>query len=110
MRRCEVYFAGSDRLIDQLFLERVGEGMIRCYPVHDEVVGFLTQRPPNAGRFAMAREKTMFGARVPRFRALKVSMESEWLPVMMRLLDLDNCLDAGDLGCGFPLLAEDPCK
>ncbi len=89
MRRCEAYFAGSGRLIDQLFQPRVGEGMIRCYLVQNEVVGFSTQAPRSAGNFAMAREKTMFGALEPRFRALKDIMESQWVPAVMRILDLD---------------------
>ena len=90
LRHCEVYFAGSGRLIDQLFQSRVAEGMIRCYLVHDQVVGFSTQTPRGAGNFAMAREKTMFGALEPRFHALRASMESDWVPAMMSLLDLDT--------------------
>ena len=39
-RRCEPYFSASGRMIDQEYQERLPEGMIRCYLVHDRVVGF----------------------------------------------------------------------
>src|SRR5690349_9708307 len=39
-RRCEQYFASNGRMIDQEYQERLSEGMIRCYLVHDKVAGF----------------------------------------------------------------------
>jgi len=39
-RRCEPYFSANGRMIDQEYQERLPEGMIRCYLVHDKVVGF----------------------------------------------------------------------
>ncbi len=38
--RCAQYFAGDGRIIDQEYQERLPEGMIRCYLVHDKVAGF----------------------------------------------------------------------
>ena len=38
--RCEPYFSANGRIIDQEYQERLPEGMIRCYLVHDRVVGF----------------------------------------------------------------------
>ena len=39
-RRCEPYFSANGRMIDQEYQVRLPEGMIRCYLVHDKVVGF----------------------------------------------------------------------
>jgi hypothetical protein len=39
-RRCAPYFAGEGRMIDQAYQERLPEGMVRCYLVHDRVAGF----------------------------------------------------------------------
>ena len=41
--RCEVYFAGGGRMIDQAYQARLPEGMVRCYLVHDCVEGFGLQ-------------------------------------------------------------------
>ncbi len=38
--RCEEYFLADGRMIDQAYQERLPDGMIRCYLVHDKVVGF----------------------------------------------------------------------
>src|SRR3954466_3544756 len=38
--RCERYFVGSGRMIDQQYQTRLPEGMVRCYLVHDKVAGF----------------------------------------------------------------------
>jgi hypothetical protein len=38
--RCQPYFENDGRVIDQVYQERLPEGMVRCYLVHDKVVGF----------------------------------------------------------------------
>src|SRR5262249_49325349 len=38
--RCEQYFIANGRMIDQEYQERLPEGMIRCYLVHEQVAGF----------------------------------------------------------------------
>ncbi|HTA11630.1 MAG TPA: Cj0069 family protein, partial [Streptosporangiaceae bacterium] len=43
--RCEEYFAWSGCLVDQPYQQRLADGLIRCYFVHDEVTGFLHQWP-----------------------------------------------------------------
>jgi hypothetical protein len=55
LHRCESYFAGEGRVIDQAYQERLPEGMARCYLVHDRVAGFghqavntLFPAPPGA--------------------------------------------------------------
>jgi hypothetical protein len=40
MSRCQVYFSGGGRIIDQPFQSRLPDGMIRCYLAQNEVVGF----------------------------------------------------------------------
>ena len=45
MARCEAYFAWSGCLVAQAFQNRLGDGMIRCYLSHDDVVGFCHQWP-----------------------------------------------------------------
>ncbi len=40
IQRCAPYFEGTGCVIDQPYQTRLGEGMIRCYMVHDRVVGF----------------------------------------------------------------------
>ena len=35
LTRCEPYFIGHGRMIDQTYQERLPEGMVRCYLVHD---------------------------------------------------------------------------
>ena len=89
--RCEAYFTAEGRLIDQPFLPRLPEGMIRCYLVQDRVVGFGRQLikallPPGAGE---PGPRIMSGADYPPFQALRAKMEGDWVPAMMRRLQID---------------------
>ena len=43
VERCVPYFDGEGRIIDQPFQPRLVDGMVRCYLVHDRVVGFGEQ-------------------------------------------------------------------
>jgi hypothetical protein len=91
MDRCEGYFAGDGRLIDQPFQARLPEGMIRCYAVQDKVVGFGRQlikalMPPEAGE---PGPRIMSGADDPAFRVLKTKVEDDWIPALMRRLEID---------------------
>ena len=99
MQRCERYFAYSDgagRLIDQPFQNRITEGMIRCYLVKDEVVGFARQFPHEGSStelrrvFGLPSQKTMFGPNEPDLRVLRRKLESEWVPEMQRLVEVDQ--------------------
>jgi hypothetical protein len=90
MGRCEAYFAGDGRVIDQPFQARLPEGMIRCYLVQDRVVGFGRQlikalMPPEAGE---PGPRIMSGADYPQFQALRRGMEDDWVPAMMRRLEI----------------------
>jgi hypothetical protein len=91
MDRCETYLAGQGRLIDQPFQARLPEGMIRCYSVQNRVVGFGRQlikalMPPEAGE---PGPRIMSGADDPAFRALRAKVEDDWVPALMRRLDID---------------------
>lgn len=90
MKRCEEYFFERGCMIDQPFQPRVVEGMIRCYMVHDEVVGFLHKLPKSnglgvSGSPGITHEEWAIG-----FKALKAKVESEWVPAMQQLLDIDT--------------------
>jgi hypothetical protein len=89
--RMEGYFTGEGRVIDQPFQARLPDGMIRCYLVQDRVVGFGRQLikallPPEAGE---PGPRIMSGADYPPFQNLKSMMEDDWVPAMMRRLQID---------------------
>jgi hypothetical protein len=96
-RRCERYFAGDGRMIDQAYQPRLPEGMIRCYLVHDKVAGFghqainaLYPAPPGAPPEAAPQPgpRLYHPASVPEFQPLKKQLEAEWVPELQRLLDI----------------------
>ncbi len=97
--RCEQYFIGDGRIIDQAYQPRLTEGMVRCYLVHDKVAGFGHQAvnalyPAPTG--APPTEAPQPGLRLyhpptmPEFQSLKRIVEQEWVPAMQRLLDIDT--------------------
>ena len=103
MARLEKHFGGEGRMIgmvgmiDQCFQERLQEGMIRCYMVQGQVVGFGHQRirallpPPPEGLDSPAAKpgpRIMSGADAPDFQALRQQLESEWIPGLQRLVDI----------------------
>ncbi|MDP9238033.1 MAG: Cj0069 family protein [Chloroflexota bacterium] len=91
VERCRRYFDSSGLLVDQAFQPRLLEGMIRCYMIQDAVAGFAHQSPSSPDQIlGLPAAKTMFPETAPRFQVLKRNMESEWLPGMRRLLDLDR--------------------
>jgi hypothetical protein len=90
-------FAWSGFLIDQPFESRLADGMIRCYLVHDEVVGFQHQWPRGlldaescAHLDAVPPVRQMEAADTARYRRLRSKMEQEWVPQMQELLGLDR--------------------
>ncbi len=90
--RCEPYFEAGGLMVEQPFQERIAEGMIRVYLTHDEVVGFAHQypaglRPESAGEPPPG--KRFEPANASGYQDLRDLMESEWVPQMQQLLDLD---------------------
>lgn len=99
LKRCEPYFAGDGRMIDQAYQPRLPEGMIRCYLVHDKVAGFghqainaLCPAPPGAPPDAAPQPgpRLYYPPSMPEFQSLKHQLEQEWVPAMQRLLDIDT--------------------
>jgi len=96
MRRCEPYFAGTGRIIDQAFQPRLPEGMIRCYLTQGEVVGFGHQlikamvAPPAGASPEAPGPRIMHPPDAPAFRPLREMMETNWVPGMQRLLDIST--------------------
>ena len=93
VQRCEPYFAHGGVVVEQPFLERVSDGMIRVYLSHNQVVGFAHQfprglRPASAGEPPPGKHFEPPDAE--RFAKLRGRVEAEWVPQMQQLLDLDT--------------------
>ena len=92
--RCNDYFAWSGFVIDQAFQERLGDGMLRCYFSHGQVIGFCHQWPRGLLDFDPARppseppRSVMEGPNVPAYQLLRRRAEEEWVPQMASLLGL----------------------
>lgn len=98
-KRCEQYFIGNGRMIDQKYQERLPDGMIRCYLVNDKVAGFGHQAinalypaptdtksadaPQPGPRLYHAPDKS-------EFQALKNRLEQEWVPSVQRVLEIET--------------------
>ena len=95
MTHCEAYFEGDGCIIDQPFQPRLSDGMIRCYMAADKVVGFGHQlikalvTPPADGQVPEPGPRIMRDATAPDFQALRSKMETEWVPQMMKVLDIE---------------------
>ena len=97
LANCEQYFSGSGRIIDQVYQERLADGMIRCYLVGNEVAGFGHQQinalyPAPSGEPASVAPQP--GPRLyhppskPEFQALKRLVEERWVPAMQQILGI----------------------
>jgi hypothetical protein len=108
VERCLPYFAyngGVGRLVDQPFQSRITDGLIRCYFVENEVIGFCRQYPAGAtntdtpgsladgavspNTFGLPAAKTMFGANEPAFARLRSLVETTWVPQMQVLVGVE---------------------
>ncbi len=97
MRRYEAYFAEGGRLVDQPFQTRHAEGMVRCYVVQDRVAGFghqlvtaLMDPAPGEAAPPVPTPRRYYGPEKAEFQALKLRLESEWVPQMQALLEIDT--------------------
>lgn len=97
MASCAGYFADGSCIIDQPYQPRLPDGMIRCYMGTDEVVGFGHQLikalipPPPSGPDSLEAQpgpRIMHPATAPQFQALRLKMETEWVPQLMNLFGL----------------------
>ena len=96
VQHCEPYFASAGKMIDQPYQERLAEGTIRCYLVHECVVGFghqatnaLFPAPPGAPPSAAPQPgpRLYYPPNKPEFQDLKRKLEQEWAPAMCRVLN-----------------------
>jgi hypothetical protein len=96
LNQCESYFAGSGQMIDQPFHSPQPDGMVRCYMTHNEVVGFGHQyvtallRSPSGSEPLQAQPRIYHPETKPEFQALKTKLESEWIPQLQNLLDIET--------------------
>ena len=99
LKRCEQYFEGEGRIINQAYQARLPEGMVRCYLVHDKVAGFghqavnaLCPVPADApaGCVPATTTRLYYAPDLPRFQALKRQLESEWVPQLQRQFGIDS--------------------
>ena len=97
--RCEPYFGWGGCIIDQPYQVRLPDGMIRCYMAGDRVAGFGHQYikalipPPPEGPDSPEGQpgpRIMHGPDAPQFQALRIKMETEWVPQMMEVLDIER--------------------
>ena len=101
---------GGGLLVEQPFQERIGEGMIRAYLTHDEVVGFAHQYPGGlrpAECWAAAARETV---RVRQARPSTRLRGNCWRWNGCRKCTVArprHAQAAGDLGRRLPLRAED---
>lgn len=89
--RCAAYFTGDGQMVDQPFHSPVPDGMVRCYLSHNQVVGFGHQYVT-----ALLREPKDPSPRIyhpetqPEFQALRVKMETEWVPELQQRLHIET--------------------
>ena len=98
-KRCEQYFHGSGKIIDQIYQSRLPEGMIRAYLVHDKVAGFGHQAinalypAPVGGKPEDALQpgpRLYHPPTMPEFQALKQKLEQEWVAELQQILDIET--------------------
>jgi uncharacterized protein DUF6815 len=92
--RCEPYFVGDGLMVEQPYQTRLGEGLIRVYMTHEQVVGFAHQYPrglmPPTETAPASTSKIFELPSAHPYRELRGRMESEWVPQMQKALNLDT--------------------
>lgn len=101
-KRCAPYYTaldGQGRMIDQIYQERLTEGMVRCYLVQGRVEGFGRQEivalhpapagaPPEAA--PQPTKRHYHPPTMPEFQHLKNVLETDWVPAAQRALAIDT--------------------
>jgi len=93
VERCATYFDDGGLLVEQPYQPRLADGMIRAYLTHDRVVGFTHQYPRGLmppGPDNRPSGKSFEPADDHRFAALRTRLETEWVPELQRILELDT--------------------
>jgi hypothetical protein len=116
LARCEPYFDGNRRIINQAYQTRLPEGMVRCYLVHDKLAGFghqavnaLCPAPPDAPPDAIpvTSPRLYHPPSLPQFQAIKRKLETEWVPALQRLLNINTASLPVIWDCDFLLGPKD---
>jgi hypothetical protein len=93
--RCAEYFGWSGVVVDQVFQERLAEGMLRCYFSHGQVIGFCHQWPRGLLDFDPAApppespRSVMEGPCVLGYQQIRRLAEDQWVPQMASILGLE---------------------
>ena len=96
--RCIGYFADGGLMIEQPYVARLPEGMIRCYLVGPRIEGFGHQainalHPPPPGAppetAPQAGPRLYSGTDDPRFQRLRRLMEDAWIPELLKVVGMD---------------------
>ena len=90
---CKPYFASAGLMVEQPYQRRLPEGLIRAYHSHDRVVGWTHQYPRGLlppGLEPAGSGKAWDKPDDPRYASLRERLESEWVPEMQRILDLET--------------------
>jgi hypothetical protein len=92
--RCRAYFTPTGLMIDQPFVPRITEGLIRCYLVCGEVVGFARQYATGLGEdpariMGLPSAKTMLPRTEPGLASLRERVESDWVPAMQEIVGVE---------------------
>jgi len=93
LNRCDEYFGGGGSMVEQPYLARLPDGMIRAYLCRDRVVGFTHQYPRGlmpAGVDARPATKRFEPASAPAHQRLREKLETHLVPEMQTILDLDT--------------------
>ena len=81
-------------MVQQPYQARLAEGLIRVYMTHAQVVGFAHQYPrgllPPADAATTQTAKAFELPSAAAYSDLRTCMESEWVPEMQEILDLDT--------------------
>jgi len=93
MLGCGAYFDWSGSLVDQVFQERLADGMVRCYFSRDQVVG--CHQWPKAlldddAHQAPTPSPVMEGPHVPAYQQLRAQAETQWVPQMAAILGIPD--------------------
>lgn len=97
VERCTPFFDGGGLMIDQPYVPRLAEGMIRCYLIGTRIEGFghqavnaLYPAAPGTPNDAMPPPgpRLYSGPDDPRFQHLRGLMEREWLPQLLDMVGM----------------------
>jgi hypothetical protein len=116
LAKIENYFANGGRIIDQPYQQRLIEGMVRCYLVHDKVAGFGVQAinalypapdgaPPETAPLPTPR--IYHPATLESSQRLKHKVEREWIPQLKQRLDISTEMMPVIWDCDFLLGPKD---